>query len=58
MLFEIQLLYVSYSIIEKLDLLAVWWSIKTKAFLQTSQDELGELLFCQVRYYDKKYNTS
>ena len=48
-LFEIQLLYVGYYIIEKLDLLAVWQFIKTKALLQTGQDKLGELEFCQVR---------
>lgn len=44
----IQLLYVGYFIIEKLDLLAVWQFIQTKTLLQTSQDKLGKQLFLQV----------
>lgn len=44
----IQLLYVGYFIIEKLDLLAVWQFIQTQTLLQTSQDKLGKLLFLQV----------
>lgn len=44
----IQLLYVGYFIIEKLDLLVVWQSIKNKTFLQTSQDKFGKLFFLQI----------
>lgn len=43
----IQLLYVGYFIIEKLDLLVV--AIHTnKTLLQTSQDKLGKLFFLQM----------
>lgn len=44
----IQLLYVGYFITEKLDLLAVWQFLQTKALLQTSQDKPGELFFLQM----------
>lgn len=44
----IQLLYVGYFITEKLDLLAVWQLLQTKALLQTSQDKPGELFFLQM----------